>query len=312
VLATRHGKDHARACAHRPLERDVGGGVARVQADDQVDAVQVRVGDVADLETKPARPETPREPLALLDDVRLQVESEHVDVAPVNSRQEVVESERQVRPSRAEVDDPQPPVGKKGDHVLDELDEAVHLPELRPAWSAHAPVRRLHAQRDEVWDRLPFGQQVALGAIVRRGRGGTGRRLPQDARVAATRQHLPVGICLVEERLPVVRADRRDEEARERERIEVLVRRPRRVVAADAPPGTGAEQNRLDRDPSRFVRVGHTRPAQRGTGQGRVADEALDEAGERRSRSLIGDWRDLRGRPGPSRAHRPGAARTQR
>ena len=116
-----------------------------------------------------------------------------------------------------------------------------------------------------------------------RGSGDARWRLPQDAGLATAREHLPVGVRLVEERLSVVRTDRGDEETRERGRIEVLVRRPCLVLASHPPPGAHAELDRLDRDASRGIRVGHTRAAQRGTRQRRVADEPLDEVGERHS-----------------------------
>ena len=51
VLAARHGEDHRRPGPYRAIERVVGGGVAGVQADDEVDARERLVaGDVADLE----------------------------------------------------------------------------------------------------------------------------------------------------------------------------------------------------------------------------------------------------------------------
>ena len=84
------------------------------------------------------------------------------------------------------------PSGRRRDDVVDELDEAVDLPELRPALRAHAAVRRLHAERDEERDRLALGQQVPLGAVVRRagasGRVGGRRRMRGSPRPASTCQ----------------------------------------------------------------------------------------------------------------------------
>ena len=56
VLAARHGEDHRRTGPHGAVERVVGGGVAGVQADDEVDAGERLVpGDVADLEAQARR-----------------------------------------------------------------------------------------------------------------------------------------------------------------------------------------------------------------------------------------------------------------
>ena len=190
--------------------------VSRVQGDHEVDIGEIRLGDVAELEAQALGTEAPGELLALRDDVRLQVEPEHVDLASVHARQQVVEREGEVGPARAEVDDPEASLREARDDVLDELDEAVHLPELRSARSANATVRRLHAEGDEVRDGRALGQQVALGAVVGGGRCGASRRLAEDAGIAATREDLPVGVRLVEECLAVVLPDRRREQPRQR------------------------------------------------------------------------------------------------
>ena len=76
MLAARHGQDHLRLGTNRAVERGVGRRVAGVQADDEIDAGEVGLGDVAELEAQAVRAEPAGERLALRDDVRLQVEAE--------------------------------------------------------------------------------------------------------------------------------------------------------------------------------------------------------------------------------------------
>ena len=118
-----------------------------------------------------------------------------------------MEREREVRATGAEVDDPQAPFRQRRDDVVDQLDEAVDLPELRPPLRADAAVRGLDAERDEERDGLPFGQRVALGAVVGARRLVAASVAAQDARLAAAGEDLPVGVGLVEERLAVAPAD---------------------------------------------------------------------------------------------------------
>ena len=80
-----HGEDHARSRADGPVERRVGRGVARVQADDEVDSVEpVVAGDLPHLESQPVCSELPGERLAVGDDVRLEVEPDEVDLHAVH------------------------------------------------------------------------------------------------------------------------------------------------------------------------------------------------------------------------------------
>ena len=177
------------------LERGVRRGVAGVEADDEIDAVEVRVRDVAELEAEPVGVEAAGERLALGDDVRLHVEAEHVDLASVDAREQVVEGERQVRATGAEVDHPHAPFREGRDDVVDQLHEPVDLAELRPPLRADAAFGGLHAEGDEERDRLPLGKRVALGAVVRARRGGPRGRPAQDARLAAAREDLPVRVA---------------------------------------------------------------------------------------------------------------------
>ena len=116
-----------------------------------------------------------------------------------------MEREREVGASRPEVDDAQASVRKPRNDVVDELDEAVHLPELPAALRAHAAVRRLDAELHEERDGLPLGQEVALPSVVDALRPWPRRRPLQDARRVAAGEDLPVGVGLLEQRLPVAR-----------------------------------------------------------------------------------------------------------
>jgi hypothetical protein len=68
--------------------------------------------------------------------------------------EQVVERERQIGAPRAEVDDAQRPRGQRRDDVLDELHEAVDLPELRPSLRAHTALCGLDAESHEIGHRL--------------------------------------------------------------------------------------------------------------------------------------------------------------
>ena len=252
-----------------------------MQADDEIDSLEVGVRDVADLEPEPVRVEPTGERLALRDHVLLHVEAEEVDRAAVAPDEQVVQREGEVGAPRAEVDDPEIAGRQRRDDVLDELDEAIDLPELRPPWRAHLALGGLDAELDEVGNGLALREDVALRAVVRERRLGPGRRSAEDARLAAARQHLPVGLGLVQERLPVAGADRVGEERDERASVEELVRRPGREVPSDAPAQPVADRDRVDRQPRGLGRVGRARSAQRRAGERRVGDEPLEERRER-------------------------------
>ena len=74
--------------------------------------------------------------------------------------------EGEIRASRAEVDDAERAVRKRGQNVVDELEEAVDLAVLVLALRAHGAVLRHHAELDEERDRGPFGEQPLLAAVV--------------------------------------------------------------------------------------------------------------------------------------------------
>ena len=170
MLAARHGEDHRRICTNGAVEGVVGGGVAGMEADDEVDALERGVpGDVAHLEAEPVGTERAGERLAVVDDVGLEVEPDDLDLAPVDDREQVVEREGQVRLAGAEVDDAERAVGReRGEHVLDELEEPVDLPELVVALRPHLALGGHHAELDEERHRHALGQHALLDAVVLR------------------------------------------------------------------------------------------------------------------------------------------------
>ena len=205
---------------------------------------------------RPVRVEPAGERLALGDDVLLHVEAEEVDRAAVAPDEQVVQREREVGAARAEVDDPEIARRQRRDDVVDELDEAVDLPELRPPRRAHLALGGLDAERDEVRNGLALGEDVALRAVVRERRLRPGRRAAEDARLAAAGEHLPVGLGLVQERLAVAgRRSRRERSATSAAPSRSLVRRPASRSAAGRASGPTADRDRVDRQ-SRAARTG--------------------------------------------------------
>jgi hypothetical protein len=194
-----------------------------------------------------------------------------------------VEREGEVRPPRAEIDNTDGTVGKRRDDVVDELDEAVDLPELRPTLGPDTAVRRLDAELDQERHRLPLREHVALHPVVHARRTRPRRRLAQDSWLATTREHLPVGVRRVEEGLPVVLPDRRTQQPSQSSIVEVLVGRPRPVMTTHRPALAALQCHRLDGDARRLVRACCARTAQGRPGQRRAAHEQLDEVVERHS-----------------------------
>ena len=85
VLAAGHGEDDGCARTDGPVESGIGGRVARVEADDEIDALErVVAGDVPDFEAEALAAELPRERLALGHDVGLEVEPDDVDLEAVH------------------------------------------------------------------------------------------------------------------------------------------------------------------------------------------------------------------------------------
>ena len=101
--------------------------------------------------------------------------------------------------------------------------------------------------------------------------------MTKDAGIAARGQHLPVGVRLVKERLAVLGADRSAEQRHERVVVDVLVRRPRLVMASDPPPRTHPKVDGIDGHAPRVDRLGRPRAAQRGARQRPAADETVEE-----------------------------------
>ena len=251
VLTAGNRENHRRPGTHRPIECVVGRGVAGVQADDEIDAGELLVArDVAHLETKPVGAERAGERLTMVDDLGLQVEADDVDLAVVHGRQQVVQCEGEVRLAGAEVDDPQPAGRERRKHVLDELQEAVHLPELVVALRPHLARRRHHAELDEERDGRALGQEAPLDPVVGQAGRGPARRPPQDPRLLPSGEDLPVRIGRLEQALPELGAQQLHEPFDGRLRRQVLVGRAGPLVHGEA-----ITQHAADRD----GRHGHAR-----------------------------------------------------
>ena len=207
MLAARHREDDRRPGPHRAIERIVGGGVAGVEADDEVDARERLVaGDVADLETEAVGPERSCQRLAVSDDLGLEVEPDDLDLAAVHDREQMMQRERQIRLARAEVDDPQRAGGERRKHVLDELEKAIDLPELVVPPASYLSLRGHHPELDEERHRHALGQEAALDPVVCEGGGGPTRRPAEDPRLLPGGEHLPVGVGRLEQALPELRS----------------------------------------------------------------------------------------------------------
>ena len=112
VLAARHGEDHRRTGTNGAVEGVVGGGIAGMEADDEVDSLERRVPrDVAHLEPEAVGAERAGERLAVIHHVSLEVETDDLDLALMDDREQIVEREGQVRLAGAEVDDAERAVG---------------------------------------------------------------------------------------------------------------------------------------------------------------------------------------------------------
>ena len=107
------------------------------------------------------------------------------------------------------------------------------------------------------------------------------RRPPKDPWLATPGQHLPVGLGLVQQGLPVGRADRVGQQRDDGLGIEVLVRRPGREMPSHAPAELAADVDRLDRHLPRLRRIRRARAAERGAGHRRPGDESRQELVER-------------------------------
>ena len=281
MLAARHREDHRRAGANGAVEGVVGGGIAGVEADDEVDSLERGVpGDVADLEPEAVGAERAGERLAVVHHIRLEVETDDLDLAPMDGREQVVEREGQIRLAGAEVDDAERALGREsGEHVLDELEEPVHLAELVEALRPHLALGGHHTELDEERHRHALGQHALLDAVVPERHGRTGRRPAQDLRVgpAPARQHLPVGVGRLQQALPELAVEQLHEPVGSRVRKQVLVARAARLVRREAVPQRAPDRHRCDGDARGAGRVAPPRPAQAGAGERPFADEPPDE-----------------------------------
>jgi hypothetical protein len=285
LVTARHREDHVGAPPHRPGERVVGRGVAGVERHDEVDgAARVVVGDVAALETQALRVGPLRETGARRHDVLLEIEAHDLDGAAVHPRQEVVERERQVGLAAAEVDHPQRTIAaERRNDVVDQLDEAVDLLELRVARLPHAAVRRHHAELDEERHGRALRQQAAFVPVVRAARDRARRPAPQD-RVA---EYLPVGVGRLEETLPVV-AEQLEQARTRGVRRHVVAPSPVGQVVREAVGTAVAQVERLD-DHARRQGVAAAWSRQHRTVQRVAADQVAEQRGELAHASMIAE-----------------------
>ena len=208
------GGEHDRAGVELDSGRDrlVGGGVAGVQADEQVDrllACACVLEDRGGLEARALVAELGRDRPDALDDLGIGVDAHELDLAPATLRVQV-EREAHVRLAAARVDDPERPGPRPQRQRAQELDVVLYLALLVGARSG----RREQACHLGVSGR----ERVGRGAIVR-GQAGTGSRerglaarhepaaLLRAARVpvAARADHVDAEELLVEERAELER-----------------------------------------------------------------------------------------------------------
>src|SRR5262249_48312374 len=146
VLAAGYGEDHRRSPANGSRERGIGRRVARMEGDDEVGSAALVAADVAYFETQAVSAEAGRRRRTRLDDVFFEIQPDDLGLTAVDDGQQVVQREREVRLARAEVDDPQRAGRKRRENVLDELEKAIDLPELRLPRSPHRAVAGHHAE----------------------------------------------------------------------------------------------------------------------------------------------------------------------
>ena len=112
LLAAGNGQDHVRLPANRLCKRLVGGGVAGVEADDEVDLLtRVEAGDVPLLEAETLRPGAGCERRARVDHVVLEVEPHDLHLTAAQLGQQMVDREGEIRLAAAEVDHAERPIG---------------------------------------------------------------------------------------------------------------------------------------------------------------------------------------------------------
>ena len=199
----------------------------------------------------------------------------------MDDREQMVEREGQVRLAGAEVDDAERAFGRESrEHVLDELEKPVHLPELVVALRPHLALGGHHTELDEERHRHALGQHALLDAVVpeRHGRtasaAGAGSwprsrcrpRAPASRRrstAAAPCRNSPSSSCTRRSAAGV--------------RKQVLVARAARLVRREAVPQRAPDRHRCDGDARGAGRVAPPRPAQAGTGERPLADEPPDE-----------------------------------
>ena len=144
----------------------------------------------------------------------------------MDDREQMVQRERQVRLAGAEVDDAERAFGREsGEHVLDELEKPVHLPELVVALRPHLALGGHHAELDEERHRHPLGQHALLDTVVpeRSPSDGSAAGAGSWPRSRPAREHLPVGVGRLQHALPELAVEQLHEAVGGRVRSQVLV-----------------------------------------------------------------------------------------
>ena len=254
VLAARHREDHRGAGAHGAVEGVVGGGIAGVEADDEVDPLERGVaGDVADLEPEAVGAERAGERLAVLDDIGLEVETDDLDLAPMDGRQQVVEREREIRLAGPEVDDAKrASAGRAGSTSSTSSRNLFTWRNLSKRCARTLPSAVITPSSTRNGTGTPSGSRRCLTRSCPSVDGRAGRRSAQDLRVrSATAEHLPVGVGRLQQALPELAVEQLHEAVGSRLRKQVLVARATRLVGREAVPQRAADRHRCDGDARR-------------------------------------------------------------
>ncbi len=180
MLAAGHRQDHAGSPLYGLLQGIVRGLVAGVEGDHHVHLLPALiVADVPLPEAQAIVMQLFGQLTAAVDHIRFQIQPGDPDVPALEPVQIIVHAEGQIGLPAAEIHDADGAVcGKLLQHILDELQITVDLPELIIFRPHHLPLGRLHSQAHQEVHRLPLGQDVALGAVVGHVRKVWGFRVP--------------------------------------------------------------------------------------------------------------------------------------
>ena len=190
---------------------------------------------------------------------------------------------------------------QRGNDVVDELEEAVDLPELVVAALPHLAVRGHHAELDQERDGRALLQQVSLLPVVLPRRGLPGRRPAEHG----LPEHLPVRLRGLKQPLPVV-GEQRAEALACRVGSEVLVCRPVGKMRGEAIRRLASQLHGVDRRLRRNLRRARLR--EHGAAQLVAREEIGQEVVDRRGqlRALLPRGASARSRSASGRTERRG------